>query len=247
VDDDDSVPQDGYPPQTLRKGGRAKVKGRKHGLSKQQKDMHFPRRVKKAEGGTLGFRAERLPTISDPQKKASFLETTKRRYGPLYDMYQKNKDAISNVLSNGDRQLREYSPRYTKYSDAFKEKAENAYNRMNDLYGRAKGYYDTAKKYAPQVEDTVRMISPERADQIKGWRERLGLKKGGRAKGNVYEREMVGEHPSHKKHHFNYQAEMKGEHPSKRKHFAIGGSGKIRHQEMTKGGKPIRHRRNVGR
>lgn len=73
--------------------------------------------------------------------------------------------------------------------------------------------------------------------------------------GNVYEKEMVGEHPSHKAHHYDYESQMRGMHPISRaghsshhesghhtKKMAAGGVGKIRHKEATRAGKPINHR-----
>jgi hypothetical protein len=199
--DDDSVPQYGYPPQTLKRGGRARV---------QHKSI----------GGIL-------------RKGRDWFKNA----------YKKGQDAYG--------QVKEYIPAVKKYGKMAVDELGNRSDKFKQMSDRASGMYDnavnTAKKYAPKVEQFATDFSPEAGKQVKEYREGLGLKRGGRARGNVYEREMVGERPSRKKHHFNYQDEMRGEHPSKRKHFAIGGSGKIRHQEMTKGGKPIKSRRNVGR
>lgn len=70
----------------------------------------------------------------------------------------------------------------------------------------------------------------------------------------VYERQMVGEHPSHHQHHYNYEAEMSGErciskppthsnikggHKVDENHhqmFAMGGVGKMRHGQSDKSG-----------
>jgi hypothetical protein len=84
--------------------------------------------------------------------------------------------------------------------------------------------------------------------------------------GTIYEHQMVGEHPSHKMHHYNYEAEMMGERPiraprevhSSRKglhdmshgqylarggrthhKMAMGGVGKIRHGVASKRGLPL--------
>lgn len=66
-------------------------------------------------------------------------------------------------------------------------------------------------------------------------------KSGGKMKrasgGSVYEREMAGERPSSRPHHFNYEANMNGEKPISR---AMGGAGKIRHKQATSKGKPRR-------
>jgi hypothetical protein len=53
-------------------------------------------------------------------------------------------------------------------------------------------------------------------------------KKGGHAMGgSVYERQMVGEHPSRKPPHINYESELNGEKVI-RKRMAMGGVGKMR-------------------
>lgn len=113
---------------------------------------------------------------------------------------------------------------------------------------------------------------------MKRWEEEPRMKKGGKANkyaagGGVYEREMLGEHPSHKRPHINYESEMKGEraiskpratHPiskagkddethgeylkrgGKVKKMAMGGVGKMRHGEATKSGMPMRGRHKAG-
>lgn len=79
-----------------------------------------------------------------------------------------------------------------------------------------------------------------------GMAETKVFKKGGHAMkkstgGTIYEREMDGEHPTSKMHHVNYEAQMRGEHPSHgRQMLAAGGVAKIRHEEATSTGKPIR-------
>lgn len=83
--------------------------------------------------------------------------------------------------------------------------------------------------------------------------------------GNVYEREMAGEHPTRKMHHYNYEANMRGEHPTKGvsrgtnyngmnkkrgghvNKLAMGGVGKIRHKEATSYGKPIRRKLDLSK
>lgn len=92
--------------------------------------------------------------------------------------------------------------------------------------------------------------------------------------GNVYEHEMVGEHPSHAMHHYNYEDIMRGEHarsvPRRTHHMmagrddetqgqnykrhgghvkkmAMGGVGKIRHGEATSRGRAIRHKLDLSR
>lgn len=75
--------------------------------------------------------------------------------------------------------------------------------------------------------------------------------------GNVYEREMLGEHPSHSRPHFNYESEMKGERCVKHSYadggkaaggeMAMGGVGKIRHNQATGRGQPINRRVNKDR
>lgn len=83
-------------------------------------------------------------------------------------------------------------------------------------------------------------------------REGTNMKKGGKAHhhkhhkaegGGIYEREMVGEHPSHKRPHINYESDMRGE-KIVRKAMAMGGVGKIRHKEATKEGAPL-HKRKI--
>lgn len=73
----------------------------------------------------------------------------------------------------------------------------------------------------------------------------LPFKKGGKVSrrasgGDVYEREMVGEKPTRRQHHYDYEAQMVGERPVHGEKFAVGGVGKIRHKEMTRHGSPRR-------
>ena len=83
--------------------------------------------------------------------------------------------------------------------------------------------------------------------------EYLPFKKGGKvckkaAGGSIYTREMVGEKPTTKMPHFNYEAHMDGERKKMAvgggavKKMALGGVGKIRHEEATASGQQIGRR-----
>lgn len=62
--------------------------------------------------------------------------------------------------------------------------------------------------------------------------------------GSVYEKQMVGERPSSKPHHFNYEADMRGEHT--RSSFAAGGVAKMRKGVSNAAGMPIMKRTSKG-
>lgn len=183
-----------------KKGGHTKM----HRLTKEQTDLHIPRKVKKTENMRRGGK-------------------THYSFGGLL-------------------------------------------GQLGGLFGGLFG--DKGRQVGSQVGQTLGGLNDEIADNVS--RVIPFLKKGGRAEskkkhhahdakkhegkkkhhyargGNVmghetsYEREMLGEHPSHKAPHFNYEAQMRGV-KSVRK--AAGGVAKIRHKEATKKGMPIKSRK----
>lgn len=105
-----------------------------------------------------------------------------------------------------------------------------------------------ARQYAPRAQEYLGRVNPTLGKAFGSARKFLGFKNGGQVDmkrcsngGNVYEREMMGEH--HGKRNVNYEGQMKGEHQSRaRQNFAAGGVGKMRHGQANKAGKQIKGR-----
>lgn len=104
-------------------------------------------------------------------------------------------------------------------------RAREAINRYAPRIGRGLDQaYGMAKHYAPQAQEMIGKFSPGMAERFGQLRNAVGLKKGGKA------------HHKHHEHH--------GHHKHHDEHYAMGGVGKVRHGEATKGGRPT-HRRVV--
>jgi hypothetical protein len=274
--------QHGYP--KWKKGGHAghsleddyEPHGKHHGLNHDQSDMHIPRRSRNsatrnvshekserlARGGDMRLNVETRREYENEGKRMGGYERERHAYeakhgknkkgwggllgglggtyfgGPLGGMLG---SAVGNMLP-----FKKGGPAHRRHHRA--NGGEIPRKAMGGMQG-----------FNPAMQSDI----PAQPQQLQPQMRRGGAMKHRKAEGGtIYEKQMVGERPGSKAHHFNYESEMKGEravskpssrHQSKRglhdmEHGqlfkrgghkkAAGGVGKIRHEQATRSGMP---------
>lgn len=185
--------RDRIPPRTFAKGGHAmhRAEGGKtiHRLTKEQSDMHMPRRIsasKYAEGGSA--QALRLGGMAHGGKARHHSHRSKHRY---------DEGGIAEMAPAG--------------------------------YGSADSSVATMRLGGMACGGKTKHHKKHRAEGGE-----LRRAKGG----SIYEREMLGEHPSRRAPHINYESNMRGEHMKHHRRYAEGGE--ARREELKCGGRPRR-------
>lgn len=197
-----------------KKGGHTKV----HRLSKEQTDLHIPRKMKGKEALKGG--GEAYETM---KKGGKSQKHHKQKYGfggflsPITGMIGRG---IGGLFGKGDE---------------------------GEKIGQSIGGIGGELLPMAFLEKGGRVKAKKGAHEMRSKKEHKAKKHHYARGGNVvshetiYEREMVGERPSHKMPDFNYESQMRGVKPIKR---AAGGVAKIRHKEATKKGMPIKSRKH---
>jgi hypothetical protein len=211
------------------KGGHVEEGSHCHKMEKSQYDMKIPRITKTPVVNVENFeKASRMRKGGKVHKKADG--------GLMQNAYE------SNMANNA---LNSMNPAVMNAPNA-------AMKRGGKVRKKAGG--GEAAQFRKMVEaPTVGMRPMKKGGSTKKKAE--GGKMAGYARGgNVYERDMEGEHHHSSNHYRDYLAEMRGEHGEHAAHdhshigkskgtpyaeggYAMGGVGKIRHKESTKSGK----------
>lgn len=206
-------------PRLYKKGGHTKG----HALSREQTDLHIPRKVSGRHskthysfGGLLGKMGGLLGGLFGDKGREIGTQVGST-FGGLNDEIADNVHRIIPFLKEGGSLGREMLEREMAGDKELYRKGGRTKKRRYSQGGNAPipGYAVVAK-YSRDVTGNNKPF-----------------KKGGHSKarncyaegGDVYEREMVGDHPSRKAHHYNYEAQMRGMHSSKKKasRFSKGG------------------------